>query len=95
MRALYGERARELRVDSRMMAARPLLIGWVVSRLARLRFPRLFVITAALFALDLVVPDLIPFADEILFGLATALLGSWRRRKDEPKAAEEVDRNPQ
>lgn len=59
-------------------------LGWLVARLARLRFPRLFALTAALFVLDLLVPDVIPFADELLFGLATALLGSWRRRKTEP-----------
>ena len=64
-----------------MMAARPLLLGWLVSRVAQLRFPRLFALTATLFAIDFVVPDLIPFADEVLLGLATALLGSWRTRK--------------
>ena len=64
-----------------MMAARPMLLGWLVSRLAQLRFPKLFAITAALFVLDFLVPDAIPFADEILLGLATALLGSWRSRK--------------
>ena len=70
-----------------MMAARPLFIGWLVSRIAQLRFPRLFAITAALFALDLVVPDFIPFADEILLGLGTAVLASWRRRKETPGAS--------
>jgi hypothetical protein len=69
-----------------VMAARPALFGWLVSRASRLRFPRLFALTALLFAIDLVVPDLIPFADEILLGLATALLGSWRRRKATPSA---------
>ncbi len=64
-----------------MMAARPMLLGWFVSRAAQLRFPKLFALTAVLFALDLVVPDVIPFADELLLGLATALLGSWRSRK--------------
>jgi len=64
-----------------MMAARPLLLGWLVSRVAQLRFPRLFVLTATLFAIDFLVPDLIPFADEVLLGLATALLGSWRNRE--------------
>ncbi|HEY8119852.1 MAG TPA: DUF6116 family protein [Myxococcota bacterium] len=63
------------------MATRPLLLGWFVSRAAQLRFPKLFLLTAALFAIDLVVPDVIPFADELLLGLATALLGSWRGRK--------------
>jgi len=58
-----------------------MLLGWLVSRLSQLRFPKLFAITAALFVLDFLVPDVIPFADEILLGLATALLGSWRSRK--------------
>jgi hypothetical protein len=62
------------------------LVGWLLARLAQLRFPRLFALTAALFAFDLVVPDLIPFADEILFGLATALLGSWRKQRSTPSA---------
>jgi hypothetical protein len=54
----------------------------MVSRFAsRLRFPTLFVITACLFLLDLVMPDVIPFADELLLGLGTLLLGSLRKRK--------------
>jgi hypothetical protein len=66
---------------------RATLIGWVVARLARLRFPALFVVSAGLFVLDLVVPDLIPFADEVMLGLATALLASWRKRKVEVDSA--------
>jgi hypothetical protein len=53
----------------------------LVSRFAaKLRFPTLFLITAGLFVLDLLIPDVIPFADEILLGLGTLLLGSLRRR---------------
>lgn len=63
------------------MPTRPLLLGWFLSRVAQLRFPKLFALTAALFAVDLVVPDFIPFADELLLALATALLGSWRSRR--------------
>ena len=48
---------------------------------AGLRFPKLFMITAAFFLLDLFIPDMIPFADEILLALVTALLGSLKRRK--------------
>ncbi|MDX1501336.1 MAG: DUF6116 family protein [Thermoanaerobaculia bacterium] len=48
---------------------------------ARLRFPQLFLLTAALFLLDLLVPDLLPFVDEVLLGLATMLLGSWKAKK--------------
>jgi hypothetical protein len=48
---------------------------------SRLRFPRLFGITLAILIVDLLVPDLIPFVDEILLALVTALLGSWKRRR--------------
>ncbi len=58
--------------------------------LGRLSYPRLFLVTAGLFVLDTVVPDIIPFADELLLGLGTLLLANWRRRKapgaiDEPR----------
>jgi hypothetical protein len=56
------------------------LVGWAVARLARLRFPTLFLVAAALFTVDLLVPDVIPFADELLLGLATALLATFKRR---------------
>jgi len=56
------------------------LIGAVLAWAGRLRFPQLLALTAALFLLDLIVPDPIPFADELLLGLATLLLGSWRKR---------------
>jgi hypothetical protein len=46
---------------------------------ARLRFPKLFVLTALVFTADLFFPDVVPFIDEILLGLGTGLLGSWRR----------------
>jgi len=48
----------------------------------RLRFPTLFLITLGLFVIDLVVPDPIPFVDEILLGLGTLLFASWRKRRD-------------
>jgi hypothetical protein len=37
-----------------------------------------------LFVLDILVPDPIPFIDEILLGLGTLLFASWRRRKPRP-----------
>lgn len=59
------------------------LLAWAEG----LRFPRLAMITAGLFVADLLIPDFIPFIDEILLGLATLLLGNLRRRKsnDEKK----------
>ena len=55
--------------------------GLVARFAAGLRFPTLFGLVAGLFLLDLVIPDLIPFADEILLALGTLLLGSLRRRR--------------
>ena len=54
--------------------------GLVTRFAAGLRFPTLFGLVAGLFVLDFVIPDLIPFADEILLGFGTVLLGSPRCR---------------
>jgi len=68
------------------------MIGWLRRKLLgwaeKLRFPWLLLLTAALFGIDLAIPDFIPFVDEILLGLGAALLGSWKRRgvEDSPKA---------
>lgn len=50
----------------------------------RLRYPTLFKITAGLFLVTLLVPDPIPFIDELLFGLGTLLLANWKRRSPAP-----------
>lgn len=61
--------------------------------LGRLRFPQLFLLTGALFLLDLVIPDLIPFVDEVLLGLLTYMLSQLKR----PESGEggEGDRPPE
>ena len=54
----------------------------LITRFAsRLRFPQLFAFAAALFVVDLLIPDLIPFFDEILLGLVTLLLGSLKNKE--------------
>jgi hypothetical protein len=60
--------------------ANPLLAP-LLGFFGRLSYPRLFALTAALFALDVVVPDVVPFADELLLGLGTLLLANWKKRK--------------
>jgi Family of unknown function (DUF6116) len=47
---------------------------------SRLRFPNLLALTVALFLIDLIVPDIVPFADEILLGLIAAILASIKRK---------------
>ncbi len=61
-----------------------LIVAPLIAYLAKLRFPALFGITAVLFILDLLIPDFIPFVDEILLGLGAALLGNWKKRKGPP-----------
>ena len=58
--------------------ANPLLAP-LFSFAGKLRFRTLFLVTAALFAIDTVVPDPIPFIDELLLGLGTLLLAALRK----------------
>jgi len=44
-----------------------------------LRFPYLVALTAALFVIDFFVPDVVPYADEILLGLVTLILSRLKR----------------
>lgn len=64
------------------------MIGWVRRRVfgwaENLRFPWLLLLTAALFGIDLAIPDFIPFIDEILLGLATLVLSRLRREPTKP-----------
>lgn len=64
------------------MAARPsnVMLGPFLAWASRLRFPMLFAGTAVLFILDVLIPDMIPFVDEVLLGLLTILLASIRRK---------------
>ena len=52
----------------------------------RLKFPQAFGVFLALFLVNLLVPDVIPFVDEILLGLAAALFGMWREPAPTPDA---------
>jgi hypothetical protein len=45
-----------------------------------MRFPTLFLIVGGLTLVNLVVPDLIPFYDEILMAMLTVLIASVRKR---------------
>ena len=61
----------------------------------RLKFPQLLVVTGILFLIDLVIPDLIPFADEILLGLATALFAMWREPVPQPSPSPPYGKPPE
>ena len=68
-------------------------LRWLLDFAARLRFPQLFLLTAAVFLLDLFIPDVIPFADEVILGLVTTLLGSMRKPQPDPESLPENERN--
>jgi hypothetical protein len=61
------------------------IIGRLLGGL-NLRFPGLFALLAAVFLVDLVVPDFIPFVDEIVLALLTAIFGLWKDRRAETTA---------
>jgi hypothetical protein len=55
-------------------------LGRILQRL-NLRFPSLFMLFALLTLADLVIPDVIPLADEIGLALLTLLFGMWKERR--------------
>ena len=62
------------------MAGLP-LTSMILKFADKLRFRQLFLLTAALFVIDLLIPDVLPFVDEILLGLLTLLFAAWRKPK--------------
>lgn len=57
--------------------------GLIRGFLSRLKFPQLFLLLAALFAVDMVTPDPIFLIDEAIFGVLAVMLGLWRNRGSE------------
>lgn len=57
------------------------LLAPVLRWFGRLSYPKLFLTAAVLFLVDTVVPDFIPFADELLLGLGALLLANWKKPK--------------
>jgi hypothetical protein len=60
------------------------LTGPLLAYAARLRFPTLFKITLGLFLFDVLIPDFIPFIDEILLGLGALILSSLQKPAQPP-----------
>ncbi len=59
-----------------------LLIGSLLAYAARLRFSTLCLIGVALLIVNVLLPEVVPF--EVLFGLGTVLLSSWKKRSIPP-----------
>ncbi len=69
--------------------------GFIGTLATRLRFPQLFFVTATIFVIDLLIPDLIPFVDEVLLGLLTVLLGMWQQKTQPPEKPPTKDITPE
>ncbi len=47
----------------------------------QLKFKNLFFLVISLFIIDLIVPDFIPFIDEIILGLLAIILANWKKER--------------
>jgi hypothetical protein len=45
-----------------------------------LRFPVVFALTFAVFLVNVFLPDVIPFVDEIILGLIAILMANWKKK---------------
>lgn len=59
------------------------IVALLMRFLGGLRFPTLLKLSAVLFVISLFTP--IPLIDELIFGLTTLLLASWKKHSDEKK----------
>ena len=67
---------------------------FIEKTISRLKFPQAFAFFVALFLFDLIIPDFVPFVDEILLGLGAALCGMWRERVSPPRTAPQAGKPP-
>lgn len=64
---------------SPLRAMPKLLVAPLLRWLSKLSHPRLFLAIAALFVIDLAIPDMVPW-DDLALGLATLLLARWKKK---------------
>ena len=63
------------------------LLRW----LGRLSYPKLFMLTSVLFLATLVVPDPLPFVDELLLGLGAMMIAKRKRPPTQPPRGGVID----
>lgn len=57
----------------------------------QLRFRNLFFMVIGLFFLDLLIPDFIPFIDEIILGLIAIILATWKKERNQDKEGKVIE----
>lgn len=76
--------------DSKQNSKQNKTPGRVTAFLDRLSTSNLVFVVGAIFAIDLFVPDMVPFVDEVILGVLTILLARWRSGAQQ-RAAESDD----
>lgn len=66
------------------------LVTPVLARMAKLKYPTLMKISAGLFLISFLLPDPIPFVDEILLGLVTLMLSTKKKEPEHVQTLKEV-----
>lgn len=56
------------------------MIGRIERYLTTLRFPILMLLTVVLFTVNMLIPDVVPFVDEVLMALIAIVLSRIKRR---------------
>ncbi len=67
------------------------LIAVLLAFANQLKFKTLFIIVSALFITDLLVPDVIPFIDEIILGLMAIVLANWKKESTQKKNGDLIE----
>ncbi len=57
----------------------------------QLRFRNLFFMVLALFFVDLLIPDFIPFIDEVILGLLAIILANWKKERKQDKDSKVIE----
>ena len=57
----------------------------------QLRFRNLFFMVIGLFFVDLLLPDFIPFIDEIILGLLAIILANWKKERNQDKEGKVIE----
>ena len=58
-----------------------LIIETFLKNANQLKFKNLFFLVVGLFIIDLLVPDFIPYIDEIILGLLAIILANWKKER--------------
>ncbi|MFT5425300.1 MAG: hypothetical protein ACI9ZT_000224 [Gammaproteobacteria bacterium] len=61
------------------------VIELFLKRANQLKFRNLFFLVTGLFLIDLLLPDFIPFIDEIILGLMAIILANWKKERNQNK----------